>query len=1051
MAKDKLRMSNKRFIAILSPIIVFLLAAIITVTCVMNFYGIVMDKVFGQGTRHVINVEGTESWDTKYYDIKYETSDEALKAASDKSKEVCDEGYILMKNSEKNGKTILPLAEKSKVTPFGFHYTHPVYSILGSGSVYDSMGYGNPGPYNSAYNCTNKYSVTMSAAIKENFTVNETVEQRMNDSQYVKIDAAEGTTPCKEFPNVNQCEGGNTYLYEYDPAIFNGTESSCADTAGIVFIGRDAGEGGDLKFDAYADGTPHQLTLSESEKEIIEFAKANCDKGVVAVINSGNAMELDELVSGDYAVDAIVWIGFPGSVGSRSLSDILCGKVNPSGRTVDTWVFDLLSDPTTANLGQFVYTDSEVAETSAVGGSFIEYEEGIYVGYKYYETANEMDSSFDYDKSVVFPFGYGLSYTTFEQKITGYSDVGNEINVTVSVTNTGDRDGKEVVQLYYTAPYTDFDKTNKIEKSVKNLIAFDKVEVAKGATEEVTLTFLKEDMASYCYTRDNGDGTKGCYVLENGEYTITLGKNSHDIWDSRNTTVVDTVWYDKDNPRQSERNGQSLLDENGDPTGIPSKSGAKFIAATNLFQDSSDYMNTSKVTLLTRADWKNTYPTAPSGESFTVDKKVSDIVDRFSKNTFDYETDPLLGNVKGSAVYHENAPVSNADNGLVLADMRGLDYYDESWDLLLDQIDYSATDELVKLLYGGAYTLGGLSSIGMPSSNSGEGPSGIGIFAKMFAQIFGGATALPETCAYAANVVIASTWNVELSYDVGESVAQEAFHFILGEGNWLCGWTGPAMNLHRSAFNGRNAEYYSEDPVLAGNIGASEVSGAGDNGLYMIFKHFALNNVETAKTMGDGICTWADEQTMREQYFKIFEKVFKDSRRRVKYIVDEEGTVKTRVVRGATSVMTAFNRIGAVPAGSDYNFITKLLKEEWGFQGFVQTDMPCQSNKDQMLRAGGAVEMNMSAVAPEDLTSPTARHQIRRAVHDIAFAVVNSSVMQGAAPGAIIYYDMSPWAITLMVVDIIVGVIVIAGVVWIVLRVLDEKKHPEKYKRKEKV
>ena len=1051
MAKDKLKMSNKRFMVIMIPIIVFLVAAMITVTCVMNYFGLVMDKVFGQGARHIVNVEGTETWDTQYYDVKYDTSDEALKAASDKSKEVCDEGYVLLKNAQKNGKNMLPLAEKSKITPFGFHYTHPVYSILGSGSVYDEMGYGNSGPYNSAYNCTNKYSVTMSEAIKSNFTVNATVEQRMNDSEYVKVDAAEGTTPCKEFPNVNQCEGGNTYLYQYDPSIFSGTEDSCADTTGLVFIGRDAGEGGDLKFDAYADGTPHQLTLSKSEKEIISFAKANCDNGVVAVINSGNVMELDELISGDYAVDAIIWIGFPGSIGSQSLSDILCGKVNPSGRTVNTWTSDLLADPTTANLGEFIYTDSEVEGTTAVGGSFIEYEEGVYVGYKYYETADEMDASFDYDEAVVFPFGYGLSYTTFEQKITGYVDGGDEISVTISVKNTGDRDGKEVVQLYYTAPYTDFDKTNKIEKPVKNLVAFDKVEVAKGVTEEVTLTFAKEDMASYCYTRDNGDGTKGCYVLENGEYTITLGKNSHDAWDSRTTTINETVWYDNDNPRQTEKDGQSLLDENGNPTGVPSKSGAEFIAATNLFQDSSDYMNTEKVTLLTRSDWANTQPSAPEGESFTVDKEVSDVIDRFSKNTFDYKTDPLLGNVKGSAVYQETAPVSNADNGLTLADMRGLDYYDESWDLLLDQIDYTATDEIVNLLYGGAYNIGQLTSIGMPKSNSGEGPSGIGIFAKMFAQVFGGATALPETCAYAANIVIASTWNVNLAYDVGESVAQEAFHFILGEGNWLCGWTGPAMNLQRSAFNGRNAEYYSEDPVLAGNIGANEVSGAGDNGLYMIFKHFALNNVETAKTIGDGICTWADEQTMREQYFKIFEKVFKDSRREVKYIADNEGTLKTRVVRGATAVMTAFNRIGAIPAGSNYNFITKLLKEEWGFQGFVQTDMPCQSNKDQMLRAGGAIEMNRTAAAPEDLSSPTAQHLIRRAVHDIAFAVTNSSVMQGAAPGAIIYYDMSPWAVTLLVVNIAVYAIVIAGIVWIVLRLLDEKKHPEKYKRKEKI
>ncbi len=1066
MAKDKLKMSNKRFMAIMIPVIVFLVAAMIAVTCVMNAYKYVLDTYLGIGARHTILAEGTEDWDTNYYDNIYADEENpnlaAVKGAAEVSKKIADEGFVLLKNDN-----ILPLkGDKPAVTPFGYRYLHPVYGIYGSGCVYGGGGMGafgqlylgkGPAHVSGAVLGSATEQILLPDALASNFTVNGTVVDKMSASQdtLVKVDAADGTTPCQE-QSALSCLGANTYLYEFSADIYSDVAASCADTTGLVFIARDAGEGGDLKIDAYADGTPHQLALSANEKATIKFAKEHCDNGVVAIINSSNIMEVRDLMEGEYAVDAVLWVGFPGTVGFQSMSDILCGKVNPSGRTVDLWADDFTKNPTYQNFGDFRYDNVNVIDNTdtaqtEIEAPFVEYEEGVYVGYKYYETADVEDPDFDYEKEVVFPFGYGLSYTTFEQEITGYVDGGDEISVTVSVTNTGDRDGKEVVQLYYTAPYTDFDKTNKIEKPVKNLVAFDKVEVAKGATEEVTLAFAKEDMASYCYTHDNGDGTTGCYVLENGEYTITLGKNSHDAWDSRTTTINETVWYDNDNPRQSEKDGQSLLDENGNPTGVPAKSGAEFVAATNLFQDSSDYMNTEKVTLLTRSDWANTQPSAPEGDSFTVDKEVSDVVDRFSKNTFDYKTDPLLGNVKGSAVYQETAPVSDADNGLTLADMRGLDYYDESWDLLLDQIDYKETGEIVNLLYGGAYSIGQLTSIGMPKSNSGEGPSGIGIFAKMFAQVFGGATALPETCAYAANIVIASTWNVDLAYDVGESVAQEAFHFILGEGNWLCGWTGPAMNLQRSAFNGRNAEYYSEDPVLAGNIGANEVSGAGDNGLYMIFKHFALNNVETAKTIGDGICTWADEQTMREQYFKIFEKVFKDSRREVKYIADNEGTLKTRVVRGATAVMTAFNRIGAIPAGSNYNFITKLLKEEWGFQGFVQTDMPCQSNKDQMLRAGGAIEMNMTAAAPEDLSSPTAQHLIRRAVHDIAFAVTNSSVMQGAAPGAIIYYDMSPWAIGLMIGDIVVGLLIVGGIVWIVLRLLDEKKHPEKYKRKEKI
>ena len=1045
MAKDKLKMSNKRFMAIMIPVIVFLVAAMITVTCVMNYFGLVMDKVFGQGARHIVNVEGTETWDTQYYDVKYDTSDEALKAASDKSKEVCDEGYVLLKNAQKNGKNMLPLAEKSKITPFGFHYTHPVYSILGSGSVYDEMGYGNSGPYNSAYNCTNKYSVTMSEAIKSNFTVNATVEQRMNDSEYVKVDAAEGTTPCKEFPNVNQCEGGNMYLYQYDPSIFSGTEDSCADTTGLVFIGRDAGEGGDLKFDAYADGTPHQLTLSKSEKEIISFAKANCDNGVVAVINSGNVMELDELISGDYAVDAIIWIGFPGSIGSQSLSDILCGKVNPSGRTVNTWTSDLLADPTTANLGEFIYTDSEVEGTTAVGGSFIEYEEGVYVGYKYYETADEMDASFDYDEAVVFPFGYGLSYTTFEQKITGYVDGGDEISVTISVKNTGDRDGKEVVQLYYTAPYTDFDKTNKIEKPVKNLVAFDKVEVAKGVTEEVTLTFAKEDMASYCYTRDNGDGTKGCYVLENGEYTITLGKNSHDAWDSRTTTINETVWYDSDNPRQSEKDGQSLLDDEGNPIDVPAKTKedafASFVAATNRFEDCNEYMNSSSVTNLSRSNWTGTFPTRPENNTKTASDQLVAEIESYNYMNFDYENDALLGNKEGSKVYAAEAPVSKADNGLTLMDMRGKDYYDNDWNLLLDQLDYGNTEQLIAFLFNAAQTINPIEEIGLTKTKGCEGPSGVGMFSEMF-EDWG------ETMAYPGGMVIASSWNTDLAYKAGEAMGLEALNLTPSDGMHINGWTGPAMNLHRSPFGGRNGEYYSEDSFLSGMIGVQIINGAGDKGLYTIYKHFAVNDSETNR---HGICTWLNEQAMRETYFKTFEIVFKESRRTVKYIADDQGTVAVKRMKGAMAVMTSMNRIGAVPAGGHYGLLTEVLRDEWGFHGFVQTDQPTQTDKDQMLRAGGDVQMSSTATAPRDLTSNTIKHCIRRSVHNVAFALVNSNVMQGVAPGTIIYYDMSPWAIGLMIGDIVVGLLIAGGIVWIVLRVLDEKKHPEKYKRKEKI
>ena len=374
-------------------------------------------------------------------------------------------------------------------------------------------------------------------------------------------------------------------------------------------------------------------------------------------------------------------------------------------------------------------------------------------------------------------------------------------------------------------------------------------------------------------------------------------------------------------------------------------------------------------------------------------------------------------------------------------DVRRKDYYDNDWNLLLDQLDYGNTEQLIAFLFNAAQTINPIEEIGLTKTKGCEGPSGVGMFSEMF-EDWG------ETMAYPGGMVIASSWNTDLAYKAGEAMGLEALNLTPSDGMHINGWTGPAMNLHRSPFGGRNGEYYSEDSFLSGMIGVQIINGAGDKGLYTIYKHFAVNDSETNR---HGICTWLNEQAMRETYFKTFEIVFKESRRTVKYIADDQGTVAVKRMKGAMAVMTSMNRIGAVPAGGHYGLLTEVLRDEWGFQGFVQTDQPTQTDKDQMLRAGGDVQMSSTATAPRDLTSNTIKHCIRRSVHNVAFALVNSNVMQGVAPGTIIYYDMSPWAIGLMIGDIVVGLLIVGGIVWIVLRLLDEKKHPEKYKRKEKI
>lgn len=1036
----RLKMSNRTFLCIWIPILAILLATIIAVTCVMNAYSITLDNFFGRGERHVDNVEGTENWDLEFNKRKYETTEEALHAATEVSRQIGNEGFVLLKNGgSASSQDILPLKEGSAVTPFGYRYLNPVYSVLGSGAVYDGMF---------DYTCSNPESETMESALASNFEVNEEVVAKMRGATAESVGEAPGTTPCQTIPYINACSGSNTFLTEYNASIYSSAAASCAGTAGIVFIGRDAGEGGDLKLDAYADGTEHELQLSQNEKNTIRFAKQNCE-GVIVVINSCSLMELDILMSGEYEVDAIVWIGYPGSIGCQSLSDLLCGKQNFSGKTVDIWAADFTADPTYANMKVSFYNNvRSYANGQDINAPFTEYEEGIYVGYRYYETAALMDSSFDYDAAVVYPFGYGLSYTNFEQEILSYNDSGDDITVEVRVTNTGNVAGKDVVQLYYTAPYTDYDRENAIEKSAVNLAAFGKTGIIQpDDSETVLLSFAKEDMASYSYMHDNGDGTRGCYILEEGEYIISLRADSHTVIDSRETNIAETVFYDNSNPRQTEKDGQSLLDDAGNPLGIPAKSQidpeATFVAATNQFEEVTEYMRSNGRTILSRSNWQGTFPTAPTAADLMAPEDVVYVLEHYNVNTYDVNTDPLYGNVEGSIVYREEAPTSNADNGLTLSDLRGLDYYAPEWELLLDQIDYSAIDELTALLYGGAYTINPLSSIGLPVSNSAEGPSGIGLFADLVFGALFGATELPDMVAYCSNMVIASTWNTDLAYAAGDSVAQESFFYGKGEGNYICGWTGPGVNLHRSPFNGRNGEYYSEDPVLAGQIATSQISGAADGGLYIIFKHFALNNVEDNR---HNLSVWVDEQALRELYLKVFEQIFKESRRTVNYIADDQGTVATKVIRGANSVMGSMNRIGSMPAGSNYALLTNVLRGEWGFQGYVQTDMPNCADKDLNLRTGADMEMNMAAAAGADMTSPTMQWCIRRAVHNIAFAVVNSRAMNGIAPGAIITYDMSPWMVGLVVANVVVYAFVVGMATYTVIRVVKAKKHPEQYK-----
>ena len=936
-----------------------LLAVMLTVTIVMNYFSQTMDAYLGRGARSVTNVEGAEDWDTDYYEQKYETSPEARDAAAKVAAKISDNGIVLLKNDG-----CLPLAKTTRVTPMGYRYLDPIYGGSGSGNV----------------NSTEDYVVTPEEGVAAVFgDINNAVVTAMKEAE----DELEAANP------VNGADGGSdnysgarTSVPEYPEAIYEGVANTMKDTVGLVYIGRVGGEGGDLCATEYDDGTVHELALTARERALLELAKKNCSE-VIVILDTSNAMQVPELED-DEKIGAILEIGGPGCSGFGSLGRILVGDVNPSGRLVDTWAADFTKDPVYVNFDKSItnnVSDGIMNYTNAIHTyqtpdgvtvnyniPFREYEEGVYMGYRYYETAASLgyftsddlpdgvtDPYYNRENGVVYPFGFGLSYTTFTQEITDMdvSEADNRLTVTVEVVNTGDKDGRDTVQLYYSAPYTDFDVTNMIEKPSVVLGEYAKTGVLKadGGKETVTIELALDEMASYCFTRKNGDGTTGAYVLEGGKYGVSIRSDSHTVLDSDEFEISETVWYDNDNIRPSEIAAQSALDAKGEPLGYPAAGpDAEFTAATNKYEKSNAYMtddSISEATILSRSNWEATQPTGATDADRMASEEVVEWME-WNAGAFDYETDEVLGNVSGSLAYKADKPVSGADNKLTLADMRGLDYYDDNWDILLDQLDY--TDELKLALFMGGYTTGEVTTIGKPLTVDRDGPQGLTQSSN------DGSSWLGNVCAYPSEVVLAQTWDRDLAYEYGYSVGQEALT------NGTNGWYAPGVNMHRSQFGGRNFEYYSEDATLSGYMAANVVKGAAEKGLICYMKHFALNDMETARENND-MSVWADEQATRQIYLRPFE--------RAAHAANSVKTTATTVT--PAGFMTSFNRFGFEWAGACYDLMTGLVRDEWGIVCQFQTDA-FQSknggmNANMMIRAGGDIGLDLRVQDPLDFAT----------------------------------------------------------------------------------
>ena len=995
--KAKLRKLHVVFICIVS----FLLVLAIALSIAANIPALqsIAFTYLGRGEATPVQLEGTENWDTNYYEPQFSTKEETVENGENVTRELCEEGFVLLKNQD----NALPLDAGETISLIGRGAVDPLYGGSGSGNVDVSKA---ASPYSGIAQAgfsMDDASYDYFMKEKDNYKRCAIVMDKYEQSQWLIGEVAN--------------DGSGVH-----PFTVNG------ESVAVCVISRAGGEGWDLSSDlmrdakesaAFADavksGTAkaeyetyvpgqHQLELSTYEKNWLKFCEDNYDKTIV-IINSSNVMELGELEA-DAGVDAILWVGGPGSTGFDALGNILSGKVNPSGRTVDIYPADFTKDPTFVNTAAInQYSDIGAGDVAAgdnpIAAAFTtQYEEGIYLGYRYYETAAE-EGFIDYDEAIVYPFGYGLSYTSFEQSAI-WQQNGDSITATVTVKNTGDVPGKDVVQLYYSAPYT----KGGIEKSSVVLGDFAKTPMLQpGDSAEVTVTIDRKDMASYDYKGVKIEG--GGYVLEAGDYVLSLRANSHTVLPGDDKTYTYTLGSDVLYTEVTTvADGEILFEKQ---------------PAVNRFNDVSaifkDTPTAGYALQMSRADFAGTFPTAPTADDLLA-KKITLTYEKDGTTVTETIADQLKIFDPATDLIDEDAemPTMGAQNGLLLSDMRGIGYGEAIWEDFLDQLteaDY--TSLAAQALASNAYNTPEVESLGKGRTQDFDGPQG-------FSSLFGST----GCCAYCSEVVIASTWNLELARKMGDAIGEESII------NGYHGWYGPALNIHRSPFSGRNFEYYSEDAMLSGKICAAVVEGAADKGCYAYIKHFALNDTEVKRTTNQ--CTWATEQTIREIYLKPFQYVVENTSTEMKYISDDQGTISTVTMPGLKAIMSSFNRIGGTWAGGSYALMNEVLRGEWAFRGVAISDfnlyeyMPA----DEGLRAGTDMQLAFGK-GFADTESATSRQAMRTAYKNMCYTVANSNYMQGVAPGATIVYGLAWWQAAIIAFDVVVGVLAVACAVFIVI------------------
>lgn len=904
------------------------MAIVVAANYFASIYAPLVSTFLGQETTKRVEVDNMEEIDTNYFSSRYNSQSELYADEIKFAKNVQSEGSVLLQNAG------LPMAKSGSITLLGSGSAEAAFLVSGGGS--------------------GSIDTSKTPSLKKVF---EDAGYQVNGTMWDFYTTGGGMS------SRGDEVVGEAPISNYTDAELN--SFSAYNDAAIVVVGRLGGEGRDVAMATQDDPSRSMLELSKNELDLIDLALQNFDN-VIVLLNTLNPIELGPLTERDVSV---VWICAGGQQGLLALPDILNGTVSPSGRLVDTYVYDNFSAPAMVNFGDFTYAN---ASESFGSSKYMIYQEGIYVGYRYYETRYEdvvlgtaNVGNYDYASTVIYPFGYGLSYTQFAHSNFSVSENADSYEVAVTVTNTGSAAGKDVVEIYLQKPYTDYDKQNRVEKASAELVGYAKTsELAAGASEDVKISVPKEYLRTY-----DAYGVGG-YIIEAGTYYLTVGTDAHDavnnILAAKGKTEADgmTVAGNAEFTYTAELNE----DEASKLTETYNK-GADGEVIANELSDVDITSFDSSITYLSRNNWSGTWP-ASGYKLNATDDLVSAMSDSFP-------------NIDDASM-----PTTGAQNGLSLIDAMGLDYDAPEWNDLLDQI---TVQEMQNLICNGAYGNVEVGSINKNKVLDKDGPAGIS------ATLIGG----KGTFGFPVESLLAATWNVELAEQMGALIGEDGL--LAG----VSGWYAPGLNMHRTPFSGRNFEYFSEDSLLSGTMGAAVTRSAQEMGLYTYSKHFALNDQELYRGF---VCIFSNEQAAREIYLRPFEMNVREG--------------------GSHGIMVSMNRIGGVWSGDHRGLVTNILKGEWGFKGCVVTDASSLGNTQMGLYGGTDLWLGNGSGSFQDGFASDAGvvSMMRNATHNILYAVANSNAMNGIAAGTKFIPITPAWQIALYVADAVLAVVCIAGI-----------------------